>query len=654
MKIRSLFFLACATFSSILVHAGNIYYVDNIKGNNANSGKTQDAPWKSLEKINNVKFVAGDRIYLKRGQSFRGFLDLKGSGKSNAPILVGAYGTGQRPVIDATGYNAGLIIMDSDHWYIENIEIRGSGMAGILIGCTRDELVLNHFRIDNCLVQNIGDTSKLDWDFSKSTGGIIVVNGTLDVNKEGKPVFYNSSFNDVVINNCTVRYNHRWTSISISSGKPDGLGGNNNYIRNCTAEYSAADGIRMNGVRNSFIEYSVMYRNGAWPVFPGKNLGGLGAWFFDADNCAIQYCEAGYVQAATTDGGAFDIDYWQTNSTIQYSYGHHCAGYGVSVFGADATRPTVNSVVRYNILKDNGRDSAFAYQGDFYVFTWNGGLLNGVNIHDNISFWNPASNAHSLKFNADFTGSNPNTFTRNTIYSQHPWLAFFKTDSLKADSNTYWVSNDQPVWELRKNQYTSLKDWQKQSGLDTYSRYDAAAVEFPVWHKPGIQSSLKLNKIKGSLKKDSKAPLITTSAFDKGPINLRDLKGNPVLLSFITLSDKLGQNDKVAMEAQLTFIKSMRRQYEGQGLKIILVEASKSQKGNALPNEQLQNFVNDNELGNILFVADKAGTELASAYKIGILPTSFLIDRDGIITQKWENLVLPAALAFAIEDELKK
>ena len=94
-------------------------------------------------------------------------------------------------------------------------------------------------------------------------------------------------------------------------------------------------------------------------IIPVRNLGGLGAWFWDAENCTIQYCEASHVQAATTDGGAFDIDYRQTNSTVQYCYGHDCSGYGVSVFGGDSTSPTVNSVVRYNVFANNGRDPKF-------------------------------------------------------------------------------------------------------------------------------------------------------------------------------------------------------------------------------------------------------------------------------------------------------
>ena len=67
--------------------------------------------------------------------------------------------------------------MDEQYWEIADIETTGGDKAGIYIGCTKNDLVLNHFRINNCYVHDIGDTTKLDWDLSTATGGIVVVNG---------------------------------------------------------------------------------------------------------------------------------------------------------------------------------------------------------------------------------------------------------------------------------------------------------------------------------------------------------------------------------------------------------------------------------------------------------------------------------------------
>ncbi len=215
--------LLLLSFSSLKGFAQNIsYYIDNINGKDNNNGRSGKTAWRSLSKLNIIVFQPGDHIYLKRGQIFNGWLHLKGSGKNGSPIKLSAFGMGRRPVINAAGLESAIKILDADHWEIVDIETTGGDKAGIFIGCTKDSLELNHFRIINCYVHDIGDTAKLRWDFSKYTGGIIVVNETLD--KEGRPVSFYSTFNDVVIDGCTVRYNYRWTCISISSGKINGKG----------------------------------------------------------------------------------------------------------------------------------------------------------------------------------------------------------------------------------------------------------------------------------------------------------------------------------------------------------------------------------------------------------------------------------------------
>ena len=648
MKQKLVYFLAL--FFSLNAFSQSIsYYVDNANGNDNNSGRTRNTAWRSLEKLNTITFEAGDQIFLKRGQTFKGYLHLTGSGEKGNTIRLGSFGTGKRPVIDGGDHQQVIQLLDGEYWDIENIETTGGKYAGIFIGCTKDDLELDHFRITNCYVHDIGDTSKLSWDHSKSTGGIIVTSGTFD--SLNNPVFYNSVFNDVVINNCTVRYNYRWTCLSISSGKKNGQGGDSNYIKNCTAEYSSADGIRMNGVRNSFIEYCVMFRNGAWPKVTGRNLGGLGAWFFDADNCTIQFCEAGHVRGATTDAGAFDIDYWQKNSTVQYCYGHDCAGYGVSIFGADPTFPTENSVVRYNIFANNGRDSAFTFEGDFFIYTWNGGLLNGVDVHDNISFWDPVTSAAALKFEAGFTGNQPNVFRNNIIHSKHTLLDSLKNDSLKCEGNTYWVEGDKPSWQMAKDKYYSLQDWQKATGQDLHSKYEKIEKSIPLWHKyPQQGKPFRTKQPNKTIRPGTKAPHFSANSFTKQKVNLADYRKDPVLISFINTTDSSGDQKF----SQLSFIKSMKTQYNEKGLKIILIDESKFTNRNSDPGEALTNFIQDSELGNIIMIQDDKNATIAAKYGVTITPSTFLISPDGTIQQKWDGLALPAQLAFAIESVLTK
>jgi len=619
---KAYLFMTCLMLCALSVLSNGTYYLDAADGNDNNSGISEREAWKSLRKINNTTFRPGDVILLKRNRVYDGSLLLIGSGKQGSIIKLSAYGAGRRPLINATGRETAIRLMDAGHWVISDIETTGGEKAGIFVGCSKHDQVIEDIKISNCYVHDIGDSTKPDWELSTTTGGIIVVNGAFD--EAGKPVFYNSVINNILIRNCIVRYNQRWTCISISSGKPRGIRGNSNSINNCIAEYSAADGIRMNGVQNSTIEYCVMYKNGSWPQSAGNNLGGLGAWFFDAENCTIQYCEASYVGAKETDGGAFDIDYWQKNSTVQYCYGHHCAGYGVSVFGADNSFPTENSVVCYNIFANNGRDTTFAFQGDFFVFTWNGGLLNGVKIHDNISFWEPSKSAPALKFQADFTGSKSNSFTRNTIYSGHPWMVSAKNDSLRSDSNLYrypipgkTTDPGAPVWEYRKEKYYSLQDWKNASGLDRNSRIEEKGI-------------IDYSFIGGEI-----------SPWDA---DLGNFKGSPLLI-FSTgqiNDDRMVIND--TLMAQLAFIKSMERQYGEKGLKVLLLlEADPNN------NIAMMNFLEDHELmGNLLITINSANKARENFHGISN-PTTFLVSKEGLMIRKWENLALPAQLGFAIE-----
>src|SRR3954471_4249971 len=85
---------------------GTTYYVDCSAGNDAYSGKSTSAAWKSLAKASSAPLVAGDSLLFKRDCSWGGMLRADWTGTASQPILIGAYGTGDRPVIrDGTAYN---------------------------------------------------------------------------------------------------------------------------------------------------------------------------------------------------------------------------------------------------------------------------------------------------------------------------------------------------------------------------------------------------------------------------------------------------------------------------------------------------------------------------------------------------------------------
>ena len=75
---------------------GRTFFVAATSGNDTNSGLSEQWPWRSLDKVNSAELKPGDKVLLKRGETWRGQL-IPQSGREGAPVTYGAYGTGELP-----------------------------------------------------------------------------------------------------------------------------------------------------------------------------------------------------------------------------------------------------------------------------------------------------------------------------------------------------------------------------------------------------------------------------------------------------------------------------------------------------------------------------------------------------------------------------
>ncbi|MDO5582004.1 MAG: hypothetical protein Q4G69_12815 [Planctomycetia bacterium] len=91
-----------ALLAFILFTAGNvfgaIYYIDDQKGNDQNTGTAPETAWKTVRQVNQFDFKPGDSILFKRGGVWRGGISCK-EGAPNNPITYASYGEGKKPVI---------------------------------------------------------------------------------------------------------------------------------------------------------------------------------------------------------------------------------------------------------------------------------------------------------------------------------------------------------------------------------------------------------------------------------------------------------------------------------------------------------------------------------------------------------------------------
>jgi hypothetical protein len=105
INMKTFFFFLSLFFSSICF--SRAYYISSSGGRRqphgpggTKSGHTLAEPFKGQHFFANLQ--PGDSVLLKRGDTFSGSLSLTRSGLAGAPLVVGAYGSGARPVISGT------------------------------------------------------------------------------------------------------------------------------------------------------------------------------------------------------------------------------------------------------------------------------------------------------------------------------------------------------------------------------------------------------------------------------------------------------------------------------------------------------------------------------------------------------------------------
>jgi hypothetical protein len=153
------------------------YYIDSSAGSDSAAGTSTGTAWKSLAKVNGFAFQPGDQIMFKRGGSWTGTLTLSRSGTSDAPIVVGAYGSGALPKIGGPVLNC-VAVTGSDY-FIGDIRASGCNWAGFeLFG---DSIVMDTIQADNNVV-GVSITDGSDWN--EVRWSTIVDNNKMSVNDD--------------------------------------------------------------------------------------------------------------------------------------------------------------------------------------------------------------------------------------------------------------------------------------------------------------------------------------------------------------------------------------------------------------------------------------------------------------------------------------
>ncbi len=324
MKTKA-FLLIVIFFVSI--NAQTTYYFST-SGNDANNGTSSASPKQTLSALQTLLDTAqpGDNFLLKRGDTWTtraGIygLDISADGTASEYIVIGAYGTGNKPVFDFSGtdymirFYSGTAAASASYLKIENIKFtstalpltnrpddaiffNGSGQTTtspsniIISNCVIDSIIeginaklyANNITIENCTISNTGLISNRAGNgvYSSAPNTIIrdnIFNGCATGDNTTSHSIYISRMNDCLVeNNIIDGKNAKGNLVAVSnarrltirgntvfSGQSGGIGGG---PQDYTGEFGFYEDvlIEKNIVYNAPFGISIVRSNGGGTV----------------------------------------------------------------------------------------------------------------------------------------------------------------------------------------------------------------------------------------------------------------------------------------------------------------------------------------------------------------------------------------------------
>lgn len=596
------------------------WYVDCSRATSARAdGRSPRTAWTSSAQASAQPLQPGDRLLFKRGTVCAGMLTPQGSGTPDQRIHLDAWGEGARPEIRANpGQPAALKLWNQQYWTIQHLSFAGGNPHGVYI--SGDRGVLRGIRVIDTVIHHV------EGEPADKEGGLLVI----------APAAKTQRFDDVLVDGVTAHHTTQWAGIlvGVARGYVDEAERSTNVIvRNSIVHDVAGDGIILFQVNNAVIENSVAWRIG---LQDKETLGTPnGIWTWMCRDCVVRRCEAFLTDSPGIDGGAFDIDYGNTNNVVEDSYGHDTQGYCFAVFGAGKLNST-NSVVRNLICHRNGLDPALARrQGAVFLSTWDGGKLTGVHMEGSHIDWAPPVDTAAIVNNAELT--EPGVFTKNEVRSSVPSM-INSTAMLRFDANRYLTATANSVWTYGKQTFPSWEDYRKQTAQDRASD----------WQNNPAQPS-RLNQINAAMRLPALKTLASSSQREGGLFPWKTLAGHWALFVKLPVPlETLTEHGDPSSRAALTWLKSAGAKYPNQTLSLLLA-APPERNTPAQPSTPsasglgTKNQLADLDLPSLLFVHTEASSRA---------PEFFLIHPNGSIAWHHQGLPHPGDLGEALHEAL--
>ena len=325
------------------------YYVDSQQGNDTADGRSAVHAWRTLARINAGTFGPGDRIRLRAGGHWAGFLAPGGSGTLGHPITLTRYGQGAKPQIDGQGLSlATLTLNNVECWEVSGLDIANKGtqpqpkLAGVEVDAydfgTAHHILLKDLDVHDVTGSNV-----------KSEGGGAGINCACGGDK------MKSRFDGLTIEGCRLTRTDRNGITMGGNWKRDSswFPSLHVVIRGNRLDDIGGDGIVPIGCDGALVEHNILHGG----RMRAQDYA-AGIWPWSCDNTTIQENEVSGMKG-TNDGEGYDCDYNCRNTLFQYNLSHDNDGGFMLICDDGSQRLPWNignsgSVIRYNISVNDG------------------------------------------------------------------------------------------------------------------------------------------------------------------------------------------------------------------------------------------------------------------------------------------------------------
>lgn len=346
------------------------YYVDCSAS--TNGAGTQASPWNSVAPVNSTTFGAGDQVHFKDGTTCYGQVTPHGSGAAGNPITMTSYGTGAKPIIDAAGAAGAVIrLLNVQQWEVSGLELRNAAASpdyrSGIVAENSTGTTLRHIVVTNMTIRNISGWPG-GW-YSSNAGVGIQTDHTTPI----------STWDDIQITDNSFDHVDR-IAVAVTpdaDGQGTGLTTGVQILRN-TMRYSGGDDILVVKGQGAVMDHNDAAYGGSKSMTgcppSGQYCNGASAsiWVAGSNDSLIQSNSVA-CDINQQDGMAFDVDWGNHNTTIQYNYSRNNSGGflmlmpPISGWSDEPTSalPSDGTVVRYNVSEDETNTAVCPIQSNF-------------------------------------------------------------------------------------------------------------------------------------------------------------------------------------------------------------------------------------------------------------------------------------------------